>query len=235
MGGRTLCDPAEVTHPARQTLRLAHRGDARKAPENTLPALMAALELPTCDGLEFDVRLSGDRVPIVLHDESLEREQRRPELAASLTADQLSALGVPSLADVLAAVPRRAFLDVELKEDIGRQVVEVLAAGRGPSLANAAVSSFATAALERIRSLAPAWPCWLNAIDLEPETIATALELGCVGVSVEWHAIDPKSIDGARAHGLAVVAWTVTRRPTFTRLASLGCSAVCLEGAALDG
>ena len=37
------------------TLRLAHRGDWRQAPENTVRALELALDLATCDGLEFDV------------------------------------------------------------------------------------------------------------------------------------------------------------------------------------
>ena len=41
---------------ARRTLRLAHRGDWRRAPENTLAAFLAALAVPGCDGLEFDVR-----------------------------------------------------------------------------------------------------------------------------------------------------------------------------------
>ena len=60
-------------------LRLAHRGDWRHAPENTIPALLAALQVPACGGLEFDVRLSADGVPVLLHDETLERVQRRPE------------------------------------------------------------------------------------------------------------------------------------------------------------
>ena len=60
-------------------LRLAHRGDWRHAPENTIPALLAALKVPACGGLEFDVRLSADGVPVLLHDETLARVQGRPE------------------------------------------------------------------------------------------------------------------------------------------------------------
>jgi glycerophosphoryl diester phosphodiesterase len=57
-----------------QTLRLAHRGDWRNAPENSLAAMQAALAIPGCDGLEFDVRASSDGVPILLHDPSLDVE-----------------------------------------------------------------------------------------------------------------------------------------------------------------
>ena len=216
-------------------LRLAHRGDWRRAPENTIPAILAALEAPSCDGLEFDVRSSADGVPVLLHDETLERVQRRPEPVDELRARALEELGVPSLADVLAAIPHRAFLDVELKGRHDRAVVEVLAAGRGPGLRNAVVSSFLPDTLERVAGLVPAWPRWLNARDLEPATIATATDLECRAISVEWHAIDPGSMARARAAGLQVAAWTVRRRPTADRLERLGVFATIAEGAVLDG
>lgn len=216
-------------------LRLAHRGDWRHAPENSLAALLAALSIPACDGLEFDVRVARDGVPVLLHDETLERVQRRPEAVTALDAATLEAAGIPTLADVLAAVPPAAFLDVELKGAHDERVVEVLAAGRGPDLANAVVSSFEVEALERVAGLAPAWPRWLNAEDLAPSTIETATALGCRAVAVEWHGIDEDAMAAARRAGLEVVAWTVRRRPTFDRLAALGVTGVCVEGAALDG
>jgi glycerophosphoryl diester phosphodiesterase len=61
--------------PAGRTLRLAHRGDHRHEPENTIAAFVAALAVSGCDGLEVDVRLSRDGVPVVIHDESLARVQ----------------------------------------------------------------------------------------------------------------------------------------------------------------
>jgi glycerophosphoryl diester phosphodiesterase len=216
-------------------LRLAHRGDWRRAPENTLPALLAALKAPACDGLEFDVRLSADGVPVLLHDETLARVQGRPEPVGGLRARALDELGVPSLAGVLAAIPHRAFLDVELKGRHDRAVVEVLAAGRGPGLVNAAVSSFEPDTLERVAGLVPFWPRWLNAMDLEPATIATAIELECRAISADWRAIDPVSMARARAAGLEVAAWTVRRRPTAARLARLGVIASMVEATALDG
>ena len=54
--------------PAR-TLRLAHRGNSRRATENTLAAFAAALAIPACDGLELDVRRSTDGIPVICHDE----------------------------------------------------------------------------------------------------------------------------------------------------------------------
>ncbi|MGH2476762.1 MAG: glycerophosphodiester phosphodiesterase [Candidatus Limnocylindrales bacterium] len=216
-------------------LRLAHRGDGRRARENTLPALLAALDILGCDGLEFDVRVSADGVPVLLHDETLARVQRRPERVDTLRWRALEDLGVPSLADTLAAIPHRAYLDVELKGRHDRTVVEVLAAGRGPGLVNAVVSSFEPDTLARVGRLVPDWPRWFNAVDLAPATIEVAAALECVAISVDWHAIDRASVARARAAGLDVAAWTVRGRPTYARLERLGVLAACVEAAALDG
>lgn len=217
-------------------LRLAHRGDWRHAPENTIPALTAALAVPGCDGVEFDVRISADGVPVLAHDETLERVFGRPERIDARTARQLEEdAGVPSLADALAAVPHRSAIDVDLKGLHDRAVVEVLASGRGPGLVNGVVSSFVPETLERLAGLAPAWPRWLNAYEMSPEKIREAAELGCQAISVDFHQIDPGSLAAARAAGLEVAAWTVRRRTTYGRLQRAGVIAACVEAAALDG
>jgi len=218
-----------------RTLRLAHRGDWRVALENTVEAMRAAMAIAACDGLELDVRTSADGVPVVIHDATLERVQGRPEAVDTMTADALAAFDVPTLAAILEAADRRAFLDVELKTVPGPAIVEILAAGRGPQLLGAVISSFDEAALVRIGRLAPSWPRWLGAFSLEPAVLGRATELGCVGVSVSWEAVDEEAMAGARAAGLEIAAWTVRDRETFDRLANLGLAAVCVEAAALDG
>ena len=218
-----------------RTLRLAHRGDWRHAPENSLRAFTAALGVPACDGLEFDVRLSADGVPVINHDATLERVHGRPERIDAMPVDALQALGVPTLAEVLATVGRGPFLDVELKCDPGPTIVEVLAAGRGPTLSKAVVSSSERAALERVAHLAPSWPRWLNSMTLDATTIAIALDLGCQVVVVEWHALDDASVGLARAAGLDVASFTIRSRRIFRRLEDLGVIAACVEGQALDG
>ena len=216
-------------------LRLAHRGDWRHAPENSIAALEAALAVPGCDGVEFDVRLSSDGVPVLLHDETLQRVQGRPEPVDEVSARQLEDLGVPTLADALHAIPHRSAINVDLKGLHDRSVVEVLASGRGPGLVNGVVSSFEPETIERVAGLAPAWPRWLNAHDLSAATIHRAAQLECQAVSVDFHAIDHGSVAAARAAGLEVAAWTVRRRTTYGRLQRLGVIAACVEAAALDG
>ena len=221
-------------------LRLAHRGDhatrrsAGRLVENSIAALVAAAGQPDCDGVEFDVRLSADGVPVVHHDETLQRVHGVPIVVADSPASRLEEVGVSTLEELLAALPRRSFLDVEIKVPIGRGGMAVLAAARGPELRRGVVSSFVPEALRQIRGLAPTWPLWLNSRDLAPGTIDLAVDLGCVAVSAEWRAIDERSVARARAAGLDVAAWTVTRLPTYRRLARLGVVAICAEGAALS-
>jgi glycerophosphoryl diester phosphodiesterase len=217
-------------------LRLAHRGDWRRAPENTIAAFLAAMAVPACDGVELDVRLSRDGVPVVLHDASLARVQRRPGRVGELSADELTAAGVPTLEAALAALPDTAFLDIELKgEHHGDATAVVMRDARGRAPTRAIVSSFEPATLVAIGERLPGWERWLNVEDLAPTTRSLAHGLGCVGVAVLWGAITPRSMREAGAAGLEVAAWTVRRRPTLDRLARLGVVACCVEAAALDG
>jgi glycerophosphoryl diester phosphodiesterase len=226
-----------VTGEARP-LVIAHRGDARRAPENTIAALLAALAVAGCDGLEFDLRLSADGEAVLLHDETLVRVFGRRERPGELVAGELAAIGVPSLADVLAVVPPQAFLDVELKEDLGEAAVRPLRAARGlpdGGLSRAVVSAFDPVALVTVRRLAPAWPTWLNTLDLSEATLAVARAAGCTGVAAEHRSIDAGSVARVRAAGLDPAAWTVNNAGELKRLAGLGVVAVCVEADLLDG
>ena len=69
-------------------LIIGHRGASAIAPENTLAAFSCALE-DGADGVEFDVRLSRDRVPVVIHDASLKRTGLISRLVADLNAAEL--------------------------------------------------------------------------------------------------------------------------------------------------
>lgn len=224
-----------------ETLRLAHRGDWRNAPENTVAAMQAALAIPGCDGLEFDVRAASDGVPILLHDPSLLRVQGVNAVPSSLTAAECAELGISLLADVLQAVGCDPFLNVELKERVPA-AVDVLEIERGriddegrPELRNAVVSSFDAGVLGWLAEARPTWLRWLNAFSLTPATIELATSLGCAAVSANWSGIDAGSVVRARDAGLGVAAWTVRSLDDYRRISALGAIAICAEDAALDG
>ncbi len=219
-----------------RSLRLAHRGDWRVAPENTIEALAAAMRVPSCDGVEFDVRLARDGTPVILHDETLARVQGRPEHVTALDADELAEAGVPTLAAALASLGAGPFLDIELKgDDHADATAEVLWAARGEAGPRAAISSFDAPSLAAMAERLPGWTLWYSSMDLAPGTLSLALGLGCRAVSAMWGAITPSSMRRAQSAGLEVVAWTVRRRATYARLEHLGVAAQCVEAAALDG
>jgi len=215
-------------------LRLAHRGDHRVHAENSLAALQAAARVAGCDGVEFDVRFSKDGEPVVLHDDTLERVQERPERAADLSARELERLGVPRLDTVLAKLPPAFFLDIELKEPARPAFAAVLLARRGDRPRAVAISCFNPALLAALDPRLAAWPRWLNTRELSAAVVETVLAAGCTAVAADWPAIDEAGVQRARGAGLSVVAWTVRRRPTRDRLDRLGVAAVCVEGRALE-
>lgn len=222
------------------TLRLAHRGDWRVAPENSLAAMEAAIGGKLCDGLEFDVRASADGVAVLLHDETLARVQKIPAKCVTLTAAELAGHGIPTLAHVLGKVGCEYFLDVELKEPV-RDAIDVLELERGrvdddgrPELRNAVLSAFEVETLRWLADTRPTWPRWLNAYDLSPATIDTATALGCTGISAEWHSIDAEGVARAADAGLTVAAFTVRKVADYQALEALGVAVICVEGAALD-
>ena len=63
---------------------IAHRGNAIEFPENTLQSLASAVELGVRH-VEFDVQLTADRMPVVLHDSDLRRVGGRPDVVHDMT------------------------------------------------------------------------------------------------------------------------------------------------------
>lgn len=76
-------------------LILGHRGASAVAPENTLASFLRALQ-DGAEGIEFDVRLSRDGVPVVIHDASLRRTASIDKLVSDLTSQELQDIDVGS-------------------------------------------------------------------------------------------------------------------------------------------
>jgi glycerophosphoryl diester phosphodiesterase len=111
----------------RQTQVFAHRGARIVAPENTLPAFQAALDMGA-DGIELDVQRSADGQLVIMHNYTVEATTNGQGRVADLTAAQLAALdagssfnpsfagvGVPTLAQVFDLVGHRCRVNVEIK------------------------------------------------------------------------------------------------------------------------
>lgn len=105
---------------------LGHRGARSEAPENTLSAFMLAMK-QGADGIEFDVSLSKDGQPVVIHDRKINRTAYGQGYVKDMDASELKKLnatktipsfepeGVPSLKETLACLPEGSIANVELK------------------------------------------------------------------------------------------------------------------------
>lgn len=219
---------------------IGHRGVPGAARENTPPSFEAALEAG-CDGVELDVHLTRDRVPVVHHDATAVAGGERITLADIDWAD-LQRLGfdaggenyrVYGLDQVLAGLAGRTLLNVELKPPgAGRHLAaaEALAAALSAvrPRESVLVSSFDPDALAVVRrvdkSLALGW-LFSGANDLgQLENLEVADHLFALH---PHHAlVEDRLMRRARERGLMVNAWTVDTPEETARVAGLGAHAV---------
>ena len=89
-------------------LILGHRGASAVAPENTLAAFSRAIR-DGADGIEFDVRLSRDQVPVVIHDATLKRTGLIDRHVAELTGAELQKIDVGSWFAERTQTPAESF------------------------------------------------------------------------------------------------------------------------------
>ena len=103
---------------------VAHRGASVEQPENTIDAFEAAIDAGA-DAVEFDVRMTADGVPVVMHDPDVSRTTDGTGLVAELTLSDIrrlriavpggGAAGVPTLEEALECLAGRAAADIEIK------------------------------------------------------------------------------------------------------------------------
>lgn len=94
-----------MTNDFKKPLIIAHRGASAIAPENTLAAFQKAIE-DSAEGIECDVRLAKDGVPVVFHDSNLYRVGRTDGRVCNFTSKELQTLDVGSWFN--ATYPRQA-------------------------------------------------------------------------------------------------------------------------------
>ena len=101
---------------------IAHRGlHGGETVENTLDAFKKAVEKGY--GVELDIQLSSDKIPVVAHDYDLKRVFGIEKKVSSFTASELNSIGVPTLSEVLSVLDGKVPLVAEIKgEDFSTEV-----------------------------------------------------------------------------------------------------------------
>jgi glycerophosphoryl diester phosphodiesterase len=222
-------------------LIIAHRGASAEAPENTLAAFRRAVALKA-DGIELDVQITADGVPVVFHDPGLLRlTGRRGRLAAKtwLELKNLRVLESPErisrLVDVLTFTRRRIVVQIELKR--GATVAPVVAAiKKARASAWVILASFELDLLREATEFAPGIPRMLISEGRRSRaTLLRQLEACAAhGLSVNHRAI--RTADYAswfQARGFAVWCWTVNDARTARQLAGWGIDGLLGDNPAL--
>jgi glycerophosphoryl diester phosphodiesterase len=228
---------------------VAHRGDSAHLPENTIEAFEAAIAAGA-EVVEFDVRITEDGVPVVMHDADVARTTDGSGIVRSLTLAEFRRLrialpgggtaGVPTLEETLRALAGRAAADIEIKNVPGdpefdpdrEHAVEATIAALGSTGFDGPVivSSFNPLSLARCREIAPDVPTGLltdPSVDADAG-LAFAREHGHAWVLPFARTVlaAPGFADRCHAAALRVGTWVSDDPDEAVALMSLGVDAV---------
>lgn len=186
--------------------------------------------------MEFDTQLSADGIPVLMHDDTVDRTTRGQGLVGQMTCAELRQLDiggepVPLLTEALQACAALGlWANIELKaatgcdeRDLARQVGDVLGQHwnrRG------IVSSFSETALMEIKT--QSWwhgSAWLIEV-LPDDWRERARRLGACALHLAAEATTPGVIEAVQSAGLPLACYTVNQRPQAEALLSAGVTAV---------
>jgi glycerophosphoryl diester phosphodiesterase len=233
----------------------AHRGGCALGPENTIAAFDIGMETGA-DGLEFDVHLSSDGVPVVHHDDTLQRTTDGAGPVAARTAAELArvdaaarfvdargshplkgqGIGVPSLADVLARYPDVPLI-IEMKVDTDAMGEAVAAAVRRAGAADhVCAAGYGARSMSAARQALPEMAT--SACMPEVRLAFYRSWAACPVRHPRYQAyqvperagrlriVSPRFIRHAHRAGVVVQVWTIDEQPDMERLLLWGADAL---------
>ena len=216
----------------------AHRGGGSLAPENTLGGIRLAARLGFA-AVEFDVMLSGDGTPVLIHDETLERTTdgagnvcATPD-ATLFSLDAGQGERIPRFAQAAALCREYGLLaNIEIKPATGfeRQTAEAVARMTSELWQGAAVlpliSSFSLEALEIVRDLAPGIPRGVLFEQVPADWLAVVRRLQAVTLHCAADCLSDDVLAEARANEVPVLCYTVNTESAAKSLFKRGVSAI---------
>jgi glycerophosphoryl diester phosphodiesterase len=204
-----------------KALVIAHRGASGTALENSLAAFRAAVQ-QGADAVELDVHATADGEVIVHHDESVAGTPIATASARTIAALRLAnGEPVPTLAEVLAAIPLPLQVFVEVKALAPRwdgRLLEVL--DRGPNPSGYALHSFDVTIVRRFAERRP----------VLRRGVFTLEALADTGAAFLWQdrgGANEGVVRSAHGRGAQVIVWTVDDAAEMTRLVRWGVDGLC--------
>ncbi len=223
-----------------------HRGAKGEAPENTLAGFCYAYGNGTRH-FELDLVLSGDGLPVVIHDLTIDRTTGKSAKVADYSAADLAVLdarkntttwsrpaGIPSLTDVIAACPDFTHLQLEVKTD-SRQRLNVLCnrltelIQKNDLIERVAITSADTWFLQETRRRDRHIKTGLVADKRFPNPASLAARLHCDFLCLNWRICSASLVETAHQRNIHVSAWTVNRIQDMLELEKKGIDSVITD------
>jgi glycerophosphoryl diester phosphodiesterase len=214
----------------------AHRGGGSLVPENTLAGIRLAARLGF-KAVEFDVMLSGDGTPVVIHDETLERTTNGAGNVCATPDAVLFALNagngepIPRFAEAALLCRQLGLLaNVEIKPATGfeQSTAEIVALMTGELWRDAPVqpliSSFSLEALEIARDLAPQIRRGILFEAVPADWLDEMKRLQAVSLHCDADLLTDQVLAEAKAEGFPVLCFTVNAENQAKTLLSRGVS-----------
>lgn len=211
--------------------RLGHRGACGHAPENTFLSMRKALEFGV-HGFEFDIQLSKDGIPVVIHDDMLERTTNGKGRVCDFTLKELQEFDagngekIPSLQDVIDMVDKRCRLFIELKaENATRAVADIIAHSvkhLGWSYEQFFVCSFNHLQIAEIRTINSEIHTVAILVGIPVSLAAIAQDAGAMALSTAHLHTNQALVDDAHRRGLKSFVWTANSAAHIADAKKLG-------------
>jgi len=203
--------------------KIGHRGASGYEPENSLVSFGKAIEL-NVDGIELDVHLSSDGVIMVIHDETIDRTTNGIGLFKNFTSSQLTALGIPTLIEVLDLVNCNSFINIELK-GIGtaKPAVEVIShyiSEKNWKYADFLISAFDWKMLEETRLLNPKLRIGVLTEASVEDALAFAKKIKAFSIHPNYRLLTKENVALMQENGFEVFTWTVNSFEDIQKITS---------------
>jgi glycerophosphoryl diester phosphodiesterase len=218
--------PLETERPNRHPFTVAHRGAALHAPENTLAALDKAITLGF-DWVEIDVRYTSDNVPVLLHDNAVDRTTNGSGQVARMSYAELQKLDagswfakefagepVPALEDTLILMQGKICVIWDAKEKPRKVAVDLFHkyGFTGGCMAVAIPWAFPEAAEKNLQALNRFWlnpPLSVNLKEVSSLPEILRKYPGVKLLTVQINHVKPELVDAAHLAGLRLYTRTV--------------------------
>ncbi|ALX48018.1 glycerophosphodiester phosphodiesterase [Lentibacillus amyloliquefaciens] len=221
----------------------AHRGASKHAPENTMDAFTLAYQ-EGADGIETDVHLTKDRVPVLMHDERVNRTTNGTGYIKDYTFSQLKKLDAGAwfspdfagarilrLDELLEWIDDKSlYLNIELKNNkIDYRHLETIVYDRLSNyrlLHRTILSTFNPISIKKLKTLNQTIGTALLSSKRDKNLVSSAGQLGANAVHIKYQRLQQKLVNSCHHRDMAVRVYTVNKPKQMLHCFRTGCDGI---------